>query len=104
MSDLRQELYLVADELRGMATIGRHFAGNVYEVERAHRIMELAAKVAALADEGTPEEVAATFAAEPWHRISPAIGVDAAVFDAGGRILLARRRETERWAMPGGES
>ncbi len=102
MSDLRQALYLIADEMRGMATIGRHFAGNVYEVERAHRMMELAAKVAALADEGTPEEVAAVFAAEPWHRASPAIGVDAAVFDAGGRILLVRRRDTEQWALPGG--
>ena len=102
MTDLPQDLYLVADELRGMATIGRHFAGNVYEVERAHRIMELAAKVAALADEGTPEEVAAVFAAEPWHRASPAIGVDAAVFDAGGRVLLVRRRDNAHWAMPGG--
>jgi ADP-ribose pyrophosphatase YjhB (NUDIX family) len=102
LSDLQQALYLIADEMRGMATIGRHFAGNVYEVERAHRIMELAAKVAALADEGTPEEVAAVFDAEPWHRASPASGVDAAVFDPGGRILLVRRQDNAHWAMPGG--
>ena len=42
MGDVRQELYLIADELRGMATLGKHFAHNVYEVERAHRIVELA--------------------------------------------------------------
>ena len=102
MSDLQQALYLIADELRGMATIGGHFAENVYEVERAHRIMELAAKVAALADEGTAEEVAAVFAAEPWHRVSLAIGVEAAVFDANGRILLVRRRDNAHWALPGG--
>ena len=102
MADLRQSLYLIADEMRGMATIGRHFAENVYEVERAHRVMELAARVAALADDGTPAEVAATFAAEPWHRASPAVGIDAAVFGADGTILLVRRRDNGRWAMPGG--
>ena len=50
MGEMRQELYLIADEMRGMATLGKEFAGNVYEVERAHRMAELAAKVAALAD------------------------------------------------------
>ncbi len=68
MDDVKQALYLIADEMRGMATIGRHFAGNVYEVERAHRIMDLAAKVATLADGGTTEEVNAIFFAEPWFR------------------------------------
>lgn len=102
MSDVRQELYLIADEMRGMATLGREFAGNIYEVERAHRMMALAAKVAALADEGTQEAVRTVFDAEPWRRISPAIGVEAAVFDAQGGILLVQRKENACWAIPGG--
>ena len=102
MSDLRQELYLIADEMRGMATLGKHFANNIYEVERAHRIVELAAKVAALADEGTLADVRAVFDAEPWHRASPAIGVEAAVFDPQGHILLVQRKDNARWATPGG--
>lgn len=102
MGDVRQELYLIADEMRGMATLGKEFAGNVYEVERAHRIVELAAKIAALADEETLAAVRAVFDAEPWHRISPAIGVEAAVFDARGDILLVQRRDNDRWATPGG--
>jgi ADP-ribose pyrophosphatase YjhB (NUDIX family) len=102
LSDVRQELYLLADEIRGMATIGGHFAANVYETERAHRLMELAAKVAALA-EGTPvEEVRAHFDAEPWFRATPAVGVDAAVFNPEGAILLVRRADNGRWATPGG--
>jgi 8-oxo-dGTP pyrophosphatase MutT (NUDIX family) len=101
-SEMRQELYLIADEMRGMATIGREFAGNIYEVERAHRIMELAAKVATLADEGARPDIRAAFDAEPWHRVSPAIGVDAAVFNARGEILLIQRRDNAHWAMPGG--
>lgn len=102
MADVRQELYLIADEMRGMATLGREFAGNVYEVERAHRMMALAAKVAALADEETQEAVRAIFDAEPWRRISPAIGVEAAVFDARGDMLLVQRKDNARWAIPGG--
>lgn len=102
MSDLQQGLYLIADEMRGMATIGRHFAHNVYEVERAHRIMELAAKIAALADEQPPEIVKAIFEAEPWLRVSPAIGVEAAVFNPQRELLLIQRRDNGHWCMPGG--
>src|SRR4051794_9491174 len=78
VNELRQALYLIAGEMRGMATIGRRFAGNVYETERAHRIMALAAEVAALAEGSPVDEVRAHFDAEPWQRFSPALGVDAA--------------------------
>ncbi len=73
MDDLKQALYLIADELRGMASLSNYFAANVYEVERAHRMMELAANVAALVDEETPEVVRTLFDAEPWLRFSPAL-------------------------------
>jgi ADP-ribose pyrophosphatase YjhB (NUDIX family) len=99
---LRQQLYLIADEMRGMATLSRTFSTNIYETERAHRMMELAAEVAALAEGEPVEEVRALFEAEPWHRASPALGVDAAVFDADGRVLMIQRRDNERWALPGG--
>ena len=102
MNDLRQELYLIADEMRGMATIGKHFAHNIYEVERAHRIMELAAKIAAMADDEPLEIIKAVFDAEPWRRYSPAIGAEAAVFNAKGEILLIQRSDNQSWAMPGG--
>ncbi len=102
MDDLKQALYLIADEIRGMASVGNYFGANVYEVERAHRMMELAAKVAALVDEGTPEAVHTLFDAEPWLRFSPAVGVDAVVFNGRGEILLVQRKDNEHWAMPGG--
>lgn len=102
MTDLKQALYLIADEMRGMATLGDRFAHNVYEVERAHRMMELAAKVAALAEDKPVEAVRAVFEQEPWERFSPAIGVEAAVFNRQGEILLIQRRDNAHWAMPGG--
>lgn len=102
MADLKQALYLIADEMRGMATLQKRFAGNVYEAERADHLMELAAKVAALVDENELAVVQEIFSAEPWLRFSPAIGTDAAVFNAQGEILLIQRRDNGRWAMPGG--
>lgn len=102
MNELRQSLYLIADEMRGMASIGRRFAANVYETERAHRIMELAAQVAALAEGSPVEEVRAHFEVEPWQRFSPALGVDAAVIDPAGRVLLIQRKDNAHWALPGG--
>lgn len=102
MNDLIQSLYLIADEIRGMATIGKHFAGNVYEAERADRLLELAVGVAALADERPRDELRAIFDGEPWHRASPAMGADALVFDPTGQILLIQRKDNNHWAMPGG--
>ncbi len=103
MDDLKQALYLIADEMRGHATLSKRFAESVYSAERAERLMELAAQVAALADDDhTPAEVKAIFEAEPWLRISPALGVEAAVFNAHGEILLIQRRDNGKWALPGG--
>ncbi len=102
MNDLREQLYLIADEMRGMATLGRTFAANVYETERAHRIMELAAAVAALAEGESREEVRLIFDAEPWHRATPAAGVDTLVLNEAGHLLLAQRKDNQEWVMPGG--
>lgn len=99
---LQQELYLVADELRGAATMWKQFAGNVYEAERADQAMRLAARIAALADDGSPDEIRAVFDAEGWRRISPALGVDNLVFNERGEVLLLKRRDNEEWCMPGG--
>lgn len=102
-SELRQKLYLIADEMRGLATIEDYFADNPYIVERAETMMKLAAQLAAMAEnEYSEDEVIALFDKRPWHRFSPAIGVDAAVFNDASEILLIRRKDNDSWAMPGG--
>lgn len=101
-ADARQRLYLVADELRGMSALMREFAADVYTRERADRLAELALKLAAIAEEATVEEVRARFPRDDWSRVSPAVGVEAAVFDETGGVLLVRRRDNGLWALPGG--
>jgi ADP-ribose pyrophosphatase YjhB (NUDIX family) len=102
LDNLKQALYLISDEMRGMATLHKRFAENVYHAERADHLMQLAAKVASMVDENNLEIVEAMFNAEPWLRFSPAIGVDAAVFTPNGEILLIQRKDNGRWSMPGG--
>lgn len=100
--DLQQTLYLIADELRSIATLGKHFATSPYEADRAHRSLQLAARIAALADEQPLEVVRSIFENEVWLRASPLLGVDAAVFNNNDDILLIQRHDNAHWAMPGG--
>jgi len=102
VDDLTQQLYLIADEIRGMASTQKFFSDNIYESERAHRMMELAAKIAALADERPLAEVKAIFEQDPWLRVSPAVGVDAFVLNEMGEVLLIQRADNQHWATPGG--
>jgi 8-oxo-dGTP pyrophosphatase MutT (NUDIX family) len=100
--DLKQALYLIADEMRGMASQHKYFAENVYHVERADHLMALAAKVAALVDESDATTINDIFSNDAWLHFSPLIGVDSAVFNPDGEILLIQRKDNASWAMPGG--
>ncbi|MBI5957341.1 MAG: NUDIX domain-containing protein [Chloroflexi bacterium] len=104
MDDLKQALYLIVDEMRGMAMVQKLFSQNIYEQERADHMVSLAAKLAALAENASPADLQETFSQEPWNRASPIVGVDAAVFNHAREILLIQRRDNEHWAMPGGHS
>ncbi|MBZ0303546.1 MAG: NUDIX hydrolase N-terminal domain-containing protein [Anaerolineae bacterium] len=101
--DLKQALYLIADEMRGMATVGGHYARNPYEVERAERIQDLAVRLTALIDsEHDEQEIRAAFEDTTLFHASPVIGADVAVFNDQGEILLIQRRDNGLWALPGG--
>jgi len=101
--ELKQAIYLIADEMRGMATVGGHFAKNPYEVERAERIRELAVRLVALVDDHYDEDaIRSIFSNVGFVHASPAVGTDCAVFNDRGEILLIQRRDSGLWALPGG--
>jgi 8-oxo-dGTP pyrophosphatase MutT (NUDIX family) len=102
--ELRLAAYRIADEMRGMATLEKHYAKDPYISERAEMMMKLAAKLAALVDTAHDEaETLSAFTNPALWRSSPAIGADAVVYDANGHILLIRRRGDGTWALPGGQ-
>jgi 8-oxo-dGTP pyrophosphatase MutT (NUDIX family) len=94
----------IADELRGVAQNGLFWAERTrdeYDLARYEKAMELAARVLALADIRSAEEIERIFRGELGSR-SPLVGVSSAVFDGEGKILLTRRKDNGKWCMPGG--
>jgi len=63
--------------------------------------MSLAAELLGMVDTRSAEEIEQVFRGDLEIR-TPFVGVDGAVFDAEGRLLLIQRKDNESWAMPGG--
>ena len=98
--DAKDEVYLVADELRAIATLGKRYAENHYDQERYEKVLSLSARLVAAIDQRTVEDVMVEYGGNLSH-VSPIVGAEAAVF-RNERILLIRREDNGLWAMPGG--
>ena len=95
-----EELYQIADELRGVAALGLQFDANEYERERYERVMKVSARLVAAIENRSSDEIYAHFHDNLRH-ISPLAGVEAVVW-RDGKLLLIQRRDDGLWAMPGG--
>ncbi len=84
----------IAEILEGLATEGIYWARNDYDKKRYQRIRDLAYQLGAETVENT--------APVPRVPVTPKIGVDGAVFNSLGQLLVIQRRDSELWAMPGG--
>lgn len=96
-----QQIALWADQIRDMAALGARYATNSYDAERYHALQSLALEMLAFA----VDEPLATFEplrAAVFARPTPFSTGDAAIIGADGRMLLIRRADNGRWAMPGG--
>lgn len=96
-----QQLALWADRLRDLSAMGLHFASDPYDQERYRVIQDLAMDLLAMA---TGESLASLepLRAPVFSRPTPLVAGDGAVIDREGQILLIRRADNGRWAMPGG--
>jgi len=95
-----EQLRFWAHELAAMAKTGLEFANNDYDRDRYARAMKIAEGIAAMTidAEFTPER--------PYlgdlHIPSPKVGCSVAAFDDAGRVVLIKRADNGRWALPGG--
>lgn len=94
------ELYHIADTLRGIANQGLRFCENGYDKERYEQVLHASARLVAAVENRTEAEIYAQYEGNLAH-LSPLIGAEAAVF-RGGKILLVQRRDNGLWVMPGG--
>jgi ADP-ribose pyrophosphatase YjhB (NUDIX family) len=99
--EVSNRLVTLAGEVRALASNGLHWAGNEYDRARYDRLLSVAAEMMAMTDTRTAGEIERVFRGDLEMR-SPLVGVDAAVFDREGRILLVQRMDNGLWCMPGG--
>ncbi len=98
---LAQQIAFWADQLRDISAHGHLFAQNIYDKENYERIRQLTLEMMALAS-GDPLEKLEPLRDTIFTRPTPFSTGDAAIIDDKGRILLIRRHDDGRWAMPGG--
>jgi 8-oxo-dGTP pyrophosphatase MutT (NUDIX family) len=99
--ELAQQIALWADKLRDLSAEGLQFTGDLYNQERYRAVQEVSMAMLALAVDEPAADLEPLRAPVFSHR-TPFVGGDAAVIDDAGRILLIRRSDDGRWAMPGG--
>ena len=95
-----EQLRYWAHELAAMAKTGLEFSKDDYDRDRFVRTQRISEGIASLVmdAEFTPER--------PYLPdlgiASPKVGCSVAAFDADGRVVLIRRADNGRWALPGG--
>jgi ADP-ribose pyrophosphatase YjhB (NUDIX family) len=101
MTTPAQQIALWADKLRDMSALGLLFTQNIYDRENYKQVQDIALEMFAMATAQPPaaiEPLRTTIFARP----TPISAGDGAVIDEAGRILLIRRADNQKWAMPGG--
>jgi ADP-ribose pyrophosphatase YjhB (NUDIX family) len=96
-----QRIALWADRLRDISAMGLHFTRNPYDSENYQHLQDIALEMLALAA-GEPLENLEPLRATVYARPTPLSVGDGAVIDPDGRLLMVRRADNGKWAMPGG--
>lgn len=99
--DTATRLAQVADQVRTIARNGLAYGTNPYDIDRYERLLKVAAELLSMVATQPLEEIERVFVTDIGLH-TPLTGVDAAIFDEAGRVLLIQRADNRMWAMPGG--
>jgi len=89
------------DEVRAIAQQGINHTKDMYDLQRYQRLLELAAQHYAEHTQLPSNEVRLRFEKELGY-ITPKIGVQGAIFNDAGEILLEKRLDDSLWGILGG--
>lgn len=89
------------EEVRAIAQLGLLYATDPFDRRRYQRLLALACEEYADLSGLPAGEVMQRFRAELGY-ITPKVGVDAAIFDVHGWLLLTRRADDGLWCLPCG--
>lgn len=102
--ELSEELQDIADQLRALGQTGLFYARREdaeYDIARYEHVLALAARLFALTDTRSAEEILALYNGDINYQ-TPKVAAAGALFDADGRVLLMQRTDNKLWALPGG--
>jgi 8-oxo-dGTP pyrophosphatase MutT (NUDIX family) len=98
---MKNNLLDLLDEIRAIAQLGINFSKDPYDLGRYNRLLEIAATEYADMTALSPDTIRQRFIKELGY-ITPKIGVQGALFDADGKILLEQRVDDSLWGLPAG--
>jgi ADP-ribose pyrophosphatase YjhB (NUDIX family) len=96
-----RDVLLLLDQIRAIATTGLYYADDPYNKARYEQLLEIAAQEYAALTSLTPSEINERFKSELGYH-TPKVGVDGAVFNEQGHILLVKRSDDHTWCLPCG--
>jgi ADP-ribose pyrophosphatase YjhB (NUDIX family) len=91
------------EQARAIAQQGLVYSSDPHDRVRFERLLELASDCVACVTELDASLIRDRFLKETGY-ITPKVGVEAAVFDQAGRLLLMRRSDDGLWGLPTGYS
>jgi ADP-ribose pyrophosphatase YjhB (NUDIX family) len=91
----------ILEKLQAIARTGQNHTENEFDRERYQQLLELALKGYEDTISISRSQLSVRFSKELGY-ITPKVGVEAAVFNKFSEILLVRRSDNGRWALPGG--
>jgi ADP-ribose pyrophosphatase YjhB (NUDIX family) len=101
MKNTNQPQKLVwAREIFALSQSGLTYSKNEFDLNRYHRLQEIAAEMIASQSELTKEAVLKSFSMQAGYA-TPKVDVRGAVV-RDGKILLVHERIDDKWSMPGG--
>jgi 8-oxo-dGTP pyrophosphatase MutT (NUDIX family) len=89
------------DELRAIAQLGLNYTKDPFELERYNKLLQLAADSYSEITGLSTAEIRGRFNQELGY-ITPKIGVNGALFNKEGLLLLERRSDDLLWGIPSG--
>lgn len=95
------DIRALLDVVRAMAQEGLSYSKSEYDTARYTKLMEVAGKEYSKLTCLSLEVIKETFLKEQGS-ITPKVGVDAAVVNDEGEILILKRSDNGSWGVPGG--
>jgi 8-oxo-dGTP pyrophosphatase MutT (NUDIX family) len=101
MQHSEQEILGLLDIVRAIAQEGLSYTKNEYDIARYEKLLELTSNTYSRISDITPEEVGALLRKEHGS-ITPKLGIDVAVMNMQGELLVLKRSDDECWGLPCG--